>query len=442
MTDTSADSRRIRRITLAMLLLVYILNFIDRQIVGILQEPIKAEFGLDDWQLGLMTGVAFALFYTTLGLPIARLADRGVKRTTIITCSLAVWSVMTACCGLAQSYAQLLLARVGVGIGEAGCSPSSMSLIADHYGPERRGRAMGIFGLGIPIGSMLGVGLGGWLADAFGWRTAVMVVGLPGLALALVFRAIVPEPRRGVVDGAGAGRLPTATFGEVFRVMVRKRSFLHLLAAGSLGSFCSAGLFIWFPAFFARTHGMSLVEVGLWWGAAVGVAGVTGTFGGGWLSDRFGGRNARIVLLIPTAAFVIALPFYFAAVTASSGMAALAFLFVPTVMSSLWIAPNMALGQSLAPIHMRVTVAASALLVNNLLGVGLGPLIVGAISDHFTRITGDAGEGLRTAMMVVGVAYGWTALHFWLASRSVVADVTNSELLSRNAVGNSPLPAM
>lgn len=418
-TAPAASRHGYRGYALAMLLVVYVFNFIDRQIITILQEPIKREFGLADWQLGLMTGVAFALFYTVLGLPIARLADGGMPRTRIISVALALWSLATALCGAAQNFVQLLVARLAVGVGEAGCSPPALSMIADMYRREERGFAMGIYALGIPIGSMLGLMLGGWTASLFGWRAALAMIGLPGVLLAILFALTVREPMRGTL----ATPVPRIASGASLRLMLGKPTYRQLLAAGSIASLVSAGVAIWFPPFFMRTHGMSMAQVGVSWGLVSGLSGIVGGLGGGWLIDRLGRRDPRYALWLPVAAMLIAFPFFLAALSAKSAQAALLFLIVPIAMNSAWLAAFMALGQGLTPLAMRATIAAFGALTTNLVGIGIGPLLLGGLSDFFAMRTGSAAEGLRFSLLFAGAGYLWAAAHFYLASRQLSADL-------------------
>lgn len=414
---------RHRSYALAMLLAAYVFNFIDRQIITILQEPIKQEFGLADWQLGMMTGVAFALFYTALGLPIARLADGGVARTRIISVALTLWSLATALCGAAQNFTQLLLARLAVGVGEAGCSPPALSMIADLYRREERGFAMGIYALGIPIGSMLGLMLGGWIAGMFGWRVALAMIGLPGVALALLFALTVREPSRGVRAEPALTPTPRVSTTRAIRLMLSKRSYRQLLASGSIASLVSAGVAIWFPPFFMRSHGLTIAEVGLSWGLVSGVAGVAGGLCGGWLIDRLGRRDPRYALWLPAVAMLMAFPFFIAALSAGSAHAALLFLIVPIAMNSAWLASFMALGQGLTPLAMRATIAAFGALTTNTVGIAIGPLLLGAASDVFAARTGSTAEGLRFALLLAGFGYLWAAGHFYLASQNLITDI-------------------
>ena len=430
-TAVTIDGNRIQRrgFVLAMLVLVYMFNFIDRNILVILQEQIRAEFQLKDWQLGLMTGAAFNLFYTTMALPIARIADRGVARTAIISTAIAAWSLMTAAGALAQNYTHLLLARIGVGIGEAGSGPSSLSMIADLYPRHERGRAMAFYALGVPLGSMAGLVFGGWVAQTLGWRMALLVVGLPGLLVALLFRATVTEPRRGQAEGPLSEDTapPTAVMplSEVLRTMLHNRTFRQVLAAGSLGALCNVNTTLWFAPFFMRNHGMSIAEVGLWWGLVTGFAGMAGALSGGWLSDRLGARDPRRIVLVPMAGMLLIIPFFYTAVTVENAMLALALMVVPTMLNSIWIAPNTALGQSLTPLPMRAMAGASMSLVQNLVAGMLGPLLIGALSDLLTVQLGSPAEGLRWTLIAMGALYLWAALHFWLASRTIARDLAS-----------------
>ncbi len=412
-----------RSYVLALLLVIYAFNIIDRKILTILQEPIKAEFHLADWQLGLLTGFAFALLYTVLGIPIARWADGGGKRVNIIAGALAIWSVMTGLCGMANSFMHLLLARVGVGIGEAGCSPPAMSMLADFYPRSERGRAMGIYALGLPIGTAAGLAMGGWLAQQYGWRVALMAVGFPGVVLAVLMKLTVKEPPRGFAENRKAGPVERAPLGQVLKVMLGKPTYVMLLVAGSLGAFCSLGLQFWFPSFFMRAYGMSMTQVGLWWGLSAGAAGLLGAFGGGWLADRFGARDPRYILLLPAIGLLIGMPFQIIAVMSPSPMVALVCLLVPTTMNSLWTAPNMVLTQSLAPLSMRAMSSAISTFTTGIIGLGVGPMLLGLSSDLFAKAAGSAALGLRYALIAVAVVYIAAAASFVIASRTVHKDL-------------------
>jgi MFS family permease len=413
---------RHRYYVLAMVLAAYALNTIDRNIINILQQSIKVEFGLADWQLGLMTGAVFAFFYSTLGLPAARLIDKGVARTWVMSGAVALWSVMTALCGAAQSYGQLLLARAGVGIGEAACGPSALTLISDYFPLKQRARAMGIFALGVPIGSLAGLGIGGWAAQAYGWRAALMIVGIPGLVLALLFRLTVREPARGQADGRQEAFEPM-TMGQVLCVALRNRSLVQLTIAASLASFASVAGLIWFPSFFMRSFGLGPAQVGAYWGLMAGVTGIAGSLLAGWLTDRLGARTPRAMMLIPGAAMAVCLPFVLLAVSTDSWRLAFAYLTVPAMVAGFWLPPMMTMGQSLSPLPMRALMASFLGFALCMMGYGVGPLVMGGLSDAFTAMTGSSADGLRWALAATAVVYPWSALHFWLGSRAIERDL-------------------
>ncbi len=383
-TPMNAAGSRSVRVTLWILLTVYIFNFIDRQIVNILAEPIALDLGLSDTQIGLMTGLAFALFYTVLGIPIARFADRSsTSRPAVIAISLAVWSGMTAICGLAQNFSQLLLARIGVGVGEAGCTPPAHSLISDIVPPEKRSPALAFYSLGIPIGTLMGMVIGGILADFVGWREAFLIVGLPGVALALVVWFVLKDPRRSDAQMILRNQNQPAALPlmDALRLVMSSRAFVLLLFAGSAASFLSYGKTTWTTIFFQRTHDLTPGEVGLWFGIVGGVGGILGTMLGGYLADRFGAKNRRHVLSAPAIGVALAVPLALLAYNSPSWPMALALLFVPTVFNSFYYGPTYSAAQGLVPIRARAIAAATLLFFQNLIGLGLGPLFFGMLSD-------------------------------------------------------------
>lgn len=415
--DTRASTQRSVRATLWILLIVYIFNFIDRQIVNILAEPIALELGLSDTQIGLMTGLAFALFYTALGLPIARYADRPTtNRPRVIAIALATWSAMTALCGVATNFVQLLLARIGVGVGEAGCTPPAHSLISDMVPPERRSSALAFYALGIPIGTLLGMMIGGLLADWVGWRNAFLIVGLPGVALALVVHFMLRDPRTSL---AGSGQSQTAPAPEMslwaaVRSVMGSRAFVLLLAAGSTASFLAYGKTTWTTIFFQRTHDMTPGEVGFWFGVINGAAGIFGTWLGGWLADRFGSANRRHVLTAPAIGMAVAAPIAFLAYQASTWQVALALLIVPTLCNSLYYGPTYSAAQGLVPLRARAIAAAVVLFFQNLIGLGLGPLFFGVLSDLLQPTYGE--ESVRYVLYGAAFLGFVPAFFFWRCS--------------------------
>ncbi|UYH55780.1 MFS transporter [Qipengyuania sp. SS22] len=404
------------RVTLWILLVVYIFNFIDRQIVNILAEPIRIELGLSDTQIGLMTGLAFALFYTVLGLPIARFSDRSTtNRPWLIGGALAIWSAMTALCGLAQNFVQLLLARIGVGVGEAGCTPPAHSLIADMVEPAKRSSALAFYALGIPIGTLLGMLIGGLLADSVGWRNAFLIVGLPGLALAMIVIMFLKDPRRtGMMQGGAQQSTEQMPMKTALKAMFSSRAFVLLVAAGSAAAFLAYGKVTWITIFFQRTHGLTPGETGLWFGLVNGGAGIAGTVLGGYIADRWGSKNRRHVLTAPAVGMVITIPFALFAFMSDNWLVALFLLIVPTVCNSLYYGPTYSSVQGLVPLRARAIAAAVLLFFQNLIGLGLGPLFFGMMSDLLQPAYGE--ESVRY------VLYGATflgllpAFFFWRCS--------------------------
>ncbi len=414
-------SPRYRAFVLGMLVLVYVFNFLDRQIVTILAEPIKNDLGLNDTQIGLMTGLAFAIFYTVLGIPIARLADRA-NRVNIIAIALVVWSGMTALCGMAQNFTQILLARIGVGVGEAGCSPPAHSLIADYFPPEKRASALSIYALGIPIGSILGLLAGGWIAELYGWRMAFFLVGLPGIALAIVVKMTVLEPLRGMSDPSRSGAAAEQpALGETLRTILSNRTIVHIAMGGALTSFVGYGLGQWLPAYFMRWHGMGIGETATYFGLVLGVASAIGTLLGGTLADRLAKRSTRMYAWLPAAGVLGAFPFYVAAMLSGNPYVAIAILVVPSLLNSLWLGPAFGTIQNLAPTRMRALASAILLFILNIIGLGLGPFLVGVMSDLLAPRLGE--ESLRYAILIATVAYFWAGAHFLLASRTISGDL-------------------
>jgi len=418
-------SRAYLNYALGLLVVVNIFNFLDRQILSILLEPIKRELQLSDTRMGFLTGIAFAIFYTFLGIPIARWADRGVRRT-IIALGLAVWSGMTALTGLAQNFTQLALARIGVGVGEAACSPPAQSLLSDYFPPERRATVLSIFALGIPIGIMIGYLAGGWINHHFGWRTAFFVVGSPGLVLALILWLTLREPPRGHSEGLRASE-PTATesTSEVLRFMWRLRSFRHLSLAAALHALCGYGALTFIPAFMMRVHGMTnTAELGLWLGLIAGPFAGLGTFLGGTLSDRLATRkkNARWYLWLPASATLLGVPSTFLFYLWPEGRTALLLSIPGSILSPMWLGPTAAMIQGMVKLRMRATASAIMLFIINLIGLGLGPQAVGALSDLLAPSYGH--ESLRySLLMVVAVGNTWSAVHYFLAARTLREDL-------------------
>ena len=387
---------RYPRIVLGMLLLVYTFNFVDRQILGILAPAIKGELGLTDTQLGWLGGPAFALLYSTMAIPLAWLADR-TSRTGVIAVSLAVWSGFTALCGFAGSFGQLFAARVGVGVGEAGGVAPSYALIADYFPAGRRARALAVYSLGIPLGSAAGVMLGGYIATAVDWRAAFVMVGVAGVLIAPIFRFVVREPAR------AAKPADAAPLGAVFGILARKRSFWLLAFGAASSSMLGYGLAFWLPSLLKRSFGLGLVETGWFYGLVLLIGGTAGVLGGGWVGDRLGARDRGAYAKLPAACFVLAVPLFAAGILSESVPVAFAFFLLPQALAYVWLAPVVAAVQHLVPAHMRATASASFLLINNLIGLGLGTVVLGALSDAFTGWAGN--EALRYAMLSGLVLY-------------------------------------
>jgi predicted MFS family arabinose efflux permease len=413
-------SPRYRTYVLTMLVIVYIFNFLDRQIVTILAEPIKLDLGLSDTQIGLMTGLAFAIFYTVLGIPIARLADRA-NRVTIISVALVVWSGMTAVCGLAQNFVQMLGARIGVGAGEAGCSPPAHSLIADYFPPEKRASALSIYALGIPIGSILGLLAGGWVAEFYGWRMAFFIVGVPGIALAIVFKMTVREPIRGMSDASVSAVQEQPPLAPTIRTLLGNRTMVHMAMGGALTAFVGYGLGQWLPAYFIRIHGLGVAETATYFGLVLGVASAVGTFLGGAIADRFAGWDRRVYAWLPAAGVLVSFPFFLVGLLLNQPYIAIALLVTPYLLNSLWLGPAFGTIQNLAPMRMRALASALLLFILNIIGLGFGPFVVGVVSD---LLAGPFGvESLRYSILISTFAYFWAGAHFLLAARSIRQDL-------------------
>ena len=416
--ETPRPSNAYRAYVLGILVLVYTFNFIDRQIVGILAIPIKEDLGLTDTQLGLMGGLAFALLYTTLAIPIAMLADRW-SRTWIMTGALVVWSGMTAVCGMAQNFWQLFLARVGVGIGEAGGVAPAYSLISDFFPPNQRARALSVYSFGIPIGSALGIVFGGIIATLVDWRFAFVVVGIAGIVLAPIFRATVREPVRGAFD-VDRGETRSASLGEILRVLAKKPSFWGLSLGASSSSMMGYGLFFWLPSFFVRSFEITLLNASLVYGAILLVGGIAGTWLGGSLADRFGETKRAAYARIPAYAFLATVPFYLVGVLSPTLTLSVLVMIVPTALGLAWLGPVISAIQHLVPPNMRATASAIFLFVNNLIGIGIGTYAIGALSDGLQVHFGE--ESLRYAILAGTSFYLVAAAIFLLSARRLEKD--------------------
>ena len=396
--NNGAVSSRYRNFVLLMLTVVYVFNFIDRQLIVILQESIKKELQLSDTQLGLLSGFTFAVFYVTLGLPIARIADRTNRRNTVVI-SLALWSIMTSVSGMVRNFVQLLLARIGVGIGEAGGSPPAHAMISDYFPPEKRSTALSIYSAGIYFGILIGFLMGGYLNQQLGWRTAFFVVGLPGIAFSLLFYFTVKEPRKGATDVDAAAVIPQHSLGDVLKRLYANKTFVFLAMAAALNVFCIYGLTNWAPSFLARLHGMQSNQTGKLLGPILGIGGAIGSFAGGALTDRLGKTDKRWYLKIPAYAIIIAIPCLAAALFFHPTFLAVLGIGLCASLQSMYLGPSLAVAHGLVPASMRALTSAVFFLVINIIGLGFGPLVIGIISDALMPALGN--ESLRWAMSIM-----------------------------------------
>ena len=406
-----------RNLMMAMLVIAYTLNFIDRQIIGILAEPIKNDLQLTDSQLGWMGGTAFALFYTVLAIPIAMIADRR-NRSWIITIGITLWSLATALCGLAQNFWQLFLARMTVGVGEAAGVAPAYSLISDLYPAKQRSRALAIFSLGIPLGSAFGVLFGGLIAAQVDWRYAFIIIGIAGVLFAPVFKWIVRDPGHGRFDEGPRAAAPP--LGLVFRTIASKPSFWLLGFGAGTASLVSYGLAFWIPSFLARSYGLELEERSWVFAAILLVGGGAGIWFGGVAGDRLGNAHPRGYALVPAAAFAITLPAYMLAFSIESLVLASFLFLIPTALGLVWLGPVVTAITRLVPPEMRATAAAMFLFINNLIGLGAGTTVIGIISDALTARYAE--EALRYSAMATTSLYALAALLMLLASRRLARD--------------------
>jgi MFS family permease len=410
-----------------LLMVVYTLNFMDRQVMSVLLPQIQKEFGIGDAAAGLLHGTAFALFYVTLALPIARWADKA-NRVSIIAVATVLWSAATAACGFARNFAELFLARVAVGVGEAGCSPAAYSLLSGYFPPEKRSGAMAIYGAGIPLGSAIGLAAGGLLAQSLGWRETFWIFGAPGLIVGAIVALYIREPARVVEPNAVNPGL-----GAVLRQLMSRRSFIHATFATSLLAFAGFGAGTWAPSFLVRSHGMSVGIIGLALAAITILGAVPATIFAGRIADRFVQRDRRYHMWLPAIAMIFAVPFSIAAlampageiaafgVTVPSSFVVVALILVPTAANATYVGPVLAAIQSMMPDNMRAMTIAIFLFVTNLIGLGAGPVAIGYLSDVLRASFGD--DSLRWALLVTVLVNMWAVFHFVRAARYVDADL-------------------
>ena len=412
--DTKSPSYR--AYVMFILVVVYTFNFIDRQIVGILAVPIKADLGRTDTQLGLMGGLAFALFYTGLGIPVAMLADRW-KRTWIMTAALTIWSGMTAVCGLANNFWQLFLARLGVGVGEAGGVAPAYSLISDYFPSHQRARALSVYSFGIPIGSALGILFGGYIASKIDWRFAFFAVGLAGILVAPIFKLTVAEPPRGQYDEKKADT-PAPTLKVIVQKLLHKPSFWVISVGAAASSMMGYGLFFWLPSFFVRSFSLDLLDASLVFGSILLIGGIAGTWAGGYMADRFGAGKRGNYVVIPAIAFLATIPLYALAILSPNLTTTFFALLIPTGLGLAWLGPVLSAIQHVVPPTMRATASAIFLFINNLIGIGAGTFAIGLISDNLEAHFGD--DALRYAILS-GTSFYLVAAILFLASAKRLA---------------------
>jgi predicted MFS family arabinose efflux permease len=404
---------------LGLLVLVYISNYADRILLGILLPAIKAEFSLTDTELGFLHGTAFAIFYATLGVPIAMYADRG-NRKLVIVAATATWSLMTALCGMAQTYWQLVFARIGVGVGEAGSNPPSHSIISDLFTLKYRGTALAIYSQGVSLGIVVGLYGGAQLAEAYGWRVAFYALGLPGVLIALLVLFTLVEPRRGAAEAQPlSANIPT--FGETIRFIASQRSLVHIVIGATLTTLVGYSGVLWWPSFIMRSHGLSPADMSAFLALVFGLGSGFGIFLGGYLSDYFGRRDVKLMPRVVTYAILFGLPFGAAIYLVDNSTFVFLLIGIPAAAGGMYLGPSLAMAQSLVAVLMRTVASALFLFIINLIGMGLGSVIIGGMSDALTPQFGQ--DALRYTLLIVMVFNVWSAFHYWRAGRYIEADL-------------------
>lgn len=407
---------------LAVLLLVYISNYADRMLLGILQEAIKAEFGLSDSALGFLSGTMFAIFYATLGIPIAIYADRA-NRVYIIAGATALWSLMTAACGLAQNYWQLVLARIGVGVGEAGSNPPSHSIISDLFGIKSRATALAIFSQGVSIGIVVGLYVGAEIATHYGWRAAFIWIGLPGVLIALLTVLTVKEPQRGTAEGRQQSAA-APPFVETLRFITSQSALVHIFIGGTLATLVGYTGVQWWPSFITRSHGLSPDQMKTFLSLVFGLGTGFGIFLGGFLSDYFGRRDVKLMPQVVAIAILIGMPFSIALYMVDNSALVFMIIGIPAAIGGMYLGPSLAMVQNLVGLRMRTVASALFLFVINLIGMGLGSVAVGAASDALKPAYGA--DSLRYALLIFVFVNIWAAYHYWRAGRFMSAGLARA----------------
>lgn len=401
---------------LILLTLVGVLNYLDRYVLALLLEPIKHDLQLSDSQLGFLAGFAFALFYAAAGIPLARWADRG-NRNTVVTVTTGLWSLMLALSGLAANYWQLLLARVGVAIGEAGCMPSAQSLIADYFDRSERPKAMAIYVMFGPLAVILGYTLGGWLGENFGWRIAFIAIGLPGLLVALLVKLTVKEPRLTMPVTVQV----TPSLSEVRKTLWQRNSFRHFFPGFCIAFFFNMGIYQWMPTFFIRSHAMTMSEVGIYLAIASGLGGIVGAYLGGVLATRFAYRKEALQMRFVGLSIATAGILFMLGYLSSSKEIALVCIALVSIVFGMGAGPVFSVLQCLTPERMRAVTLASLFFFANFIGFGLGPWITGVLSDLLHDRFGQ--ESLRYALVILSPGYLWAGYHYWRVGDTVEEEI-------------------
>lgn len=416
-------SNAYRTYALVILTIVYIMNYVDRQILAILLPGIQADLDLNDTQLGLLF-MTFGIFYATFGIPIAMVADR-TNRRNVIAAALTVFSAMTAACAFVGSYIQLVIFRILVGVGEAGSSPPSHSIIADMFPPKLRATALAFFSLGVNIGLLIGLFVGGWLAENYGWRATFLIVGLPGIVLAVIVYFTIREPARGASDGVTPGTEDAPTVKEVMSFLWSQHAFRHIAIGSALIAFVGYAAVAWWPTFLVRSFEMTLTEIGMLLGLVIGIAGGIGTFGAGFLADRLGHIDVRWNMWLIAIAGAVAFPFSVGLYLTDSKLVMILLLIIPSAAGAIFTGPALAMTQGLAKLRMRATASAVLFFILNLIGLGAGPQAVGMLSDAFSVWAGP--ESVRYALLAIMPLGLWGALHFFLAARTLKDDLERAK---------------
>jgi MFS family permease len=424
------DSPAYKNYVVAVLVLGYIFNVIDRGAFGILVQPIKESLHISDTGMGLLTGLAFSFFYSVMGIPIARLADRW-SRVNVLALAIGLWSLATAACGAAFNYVSLFFARSMTAVGEAGGTPPSHSLISDYFPLSQRATVLAVYAMAVPIGTSIGNIASGWSNVYFGWRATFMIVGLPGLLVALLIRLTVQEPPRGYSDapGTAAKRDTTPPFSDVFWFLLSRRSFMHMSVAAALHSIVWYAGSNWNTAFFIRSHDMNTGVAGSYLGTFA-LIGAIGSFAGGYLSDKLSTRNGdkRWYMWVPGIACIIMVPFQFLAYLSPNLSVVVPSFSIMVVLASFFFGPSFAVAQSVATVRMRAVSTSVLLFIQTIIGLTIGPFLVGLISDHFAPTAGA--DSLRYGMVIVGLANIWAAFHYFMGGRKYREDLAETARLN------------